>query len=276
MRRRLWLSLLLLCVSGSLGCSLLRQLLGAFHPPTLSFQRAELADVTLTGLTVNLHFDLHNDNPIGLRIANLAYNFAVENHPFFAGRPPNGLNLRADAVSPLTFPAHVEFRDLAPTVETFLTKDVAHYTASGQVGLDTPVGLINLPINHAGVFDVPKLPAVALQQPTLNSLSMQGAHLTIPVEITNRNGFALPFSGLTSQVTLSGAPVATPALPAQSNLAAHERRVVNLGVDVNFFQAGTGVLRALQSRTVDVGYAGNLNVAGYGVPLAFRQTFNLR
>ena len=276
MRRRLGLSLVLLCCSGMLGCSLLRQLLGAFHPPTLTFKRADLLDASLTGITVNLHFDLHNDNPVGLRIAQLAYNFAVEDHPLFAGRPPTGLNIRPDAVSELVFPAHVEFKDLAPTIETFLQKDVARYTASGQVGLDSPVGLISLPISHSGQFDVPKLPSVALQQPTLNNLSMQGAHLTIPVEITNRSSFPLPFSGLTSQVTLSGAAVAAPSLPAQSNLAAHERRVVNLGVDVNFYQAGTGVLRALQNRQVDVGYAGNLNVAGYGVPLNFRQNFNLR
>jgi LEA14-like dessication related protein len=277
MRRLVYLAVLVLYVQGTLGCSLIRTLCGSFHQPVVAFQRMELLDVSLTGITVNLHFTVKNDNPVGLKLASLSYNFAVENHPFISGKPQNGLNIPADGIGNLAFPAHVEFKDLAATVETFLHKDVAAYTASGQVGLDTPIGIVNLPISHSGTFDVPKVPAVSIESPTLNNISFSGAHLTLPIAIDNgRNFFPIPLGGLSSSVTVGGAQAFAPSIPAQSALAAREKRVVNLGVDVNFAQAGMAVANAIRSHRADIGLTGNLNVGGLNVPVNFRQTFMLR
>lgn len=277
MRRLVYLAVGLLYLNGILGCSLLRTVCGSFHQPTLTFDHLELLDVSLTGATLNLHFNLKNDNPIGLKLASLSYNFAVENHPFFSGKPPNGLNVRADGVTPLAFPAHVEFKDLAATIQTFLNKDTAAYTASGSVGVDTPVGVVTLPISHSGTFDVPKVPAVSIQQPTLNNISFSGAHLTVPIQIDNaRNFFPIPLGGLSSNITIGGAPAFAPGIPPQSPLAPREKRVVNLGVDVNFAQAGLAVANAIRNRRADIGLNGNLSVGGLNVPVNFRQTFNLR
>lgn len=277
MRRLVYVFVGILYLQGILGCSLLQTLCGSFHQPTLTFDRLELLDVSLTGATLNLHFNLHNDNPVGLKLASLSYNFAVENHPFFSGKPANGLQVRADGVTPLAFPAHVEFKYLAATIQTFLTKDVASYTASGSIGVSTPVGVVTLPLSKSGTFTVPKIPAVSVQAPTLNNISFTGAHLTLPVQIDNgRNFFPIPLGGLSTAVTINGAPAFAPSIPGQSPLGAHEKRVVNLGVDVNFAQAGMAVANALRNRRADIGLNGNLSVGGMTVPVSFRQSFNLR
>src|SRR4051812_21272761 len=145
MRRLVYLAVLVLYSSGTLGCSLIRSFCGSFHQPSLSFDRAEILDVSLTGVTVNLHFNLKNDNPVGVKLARLSYAFAVEGHNLAAGSPRKGLQIGADSTSNLAFPTHVEFKELAATIETFLQKDVASYTASGSIGLDTPVGIVDLP-----------------------------------------------------------------------------------------------------------------------------------
>jgi LEA14-like dessication related protein len=225
---------------------------------------------------VNLHFLLKNNNPVGVKLASLAYSFAVENHPFVSGHPPTGLQIRADGVSDLSFPAHVEFRDLAATLEVFLQKNTASYTASGSVGVDTPIGVVTFPLSHSGTFDVPKIPAISIQAPTLNNISFSGAHLTLPIALNNRNSFPLPFAGMSTQVTVAGAQVVAPSIPAQSALAAHEQRVVNLGVDINFASAGLAVANALRTKRADIGLRGNINVGGLSLPVNLNQTVNFR
>jgi hypothetical protein len=56
----------------------------------------------------------------------------------------------------------VKFADVAPVLETFLTKDKASYRAEGSIGLKTPLGVIPIPLKQEGTFPIPKLPQVAL------------------------------------------------------------------------------------------------------------------
>ncbi len=276
MRLRSILLAALLLLGGSSGCALFNSLCGSFHQPELKFDRAELLNWSLSGLTVNLHWNLHNDNPVGLELASLSYAFSVENHQVVAGHPQNGFNIAANGVSPLAFPASVNFKDLAQTIEVFLTKDVAHYTASGSIGVKTPVGVITLPLSYSNQFPVPKVPEVRLMNPVINSINIQGAHLTLPLQVHNKNTFPLPFNGLSGGLTLSGANVASSQIGGMNAMAPNEQRVVNLGVDVNFFQSGMSLANAINSRSVDVAYHGNLNVAGVNVPINISQRVNLK
>jgi LEA14-like dessication related protein len=276
MRRLVYLAITLLFASGTLSCASLGNLCGGFHKPELTFNRVELLDVSLTGITVNVHFNLKNDNPVGVKIASLAYNFEVENRPVVSGHPPNGYEVKPNATVDLAFPAHVNFQDLAATVQVFLQKDVARYSASGSLGVNTPVGVVTFPLSHSGTFDVPKAPDVQINPPTLNSVTLSSAHLTVPILVHNKNGFPLPFGGLSTQVTVGGAPALAPSIPQQSALAPRESRVVNLGVDVNFVQAGMAVANAIRSRQADVGLRGNLNVGGLNVPVDVHKVFQFR
>ncbi|MBS2028620.1 MAG: LEA type 2 family protein [Deltaproteobacteria bacterium] len=258
-------------MSGTLGCSLIRSFCGGFHAPELSFNRVDLQDISLTGITVNVHFNLKNDNPVGIRIAQLAYDFRVNNHPFLAGHPPNGLTINPDTISDLSFPAHVEFRDLAATIEEFLHQDTANYTASGNIGVQTPIGVLTFPLSHSGSFPVPKLPDIQIQQPTLNNITLSSAHLTVPIALHNKNGFSIPFGGLSTQVFIGGAPAIAPTIPNQSALAPNETRVVPLGVDVNFMQAGMAVANAIRNRQANVQLRGTANIGGLQVPINLNQ-----
>lgn len=258
------------------GCAFLKNLLGAFKQPTLSFSRAELLDVALSGATVNLHWNLKNENPVAIKLASLAYDFQVEGHPFVSGKPPNGLQVKANGNSFLSFPAHVEFKDLAQTIQVFLQKDVAAYTAKGQVGLQTPIGVVTLPMQYSGSFDVPKLPGVSPGAPSLKRLDLSGAAIAMPLVVTNKNRFGLPFNGLSGAVQLSGAKVGSTSIGAMNELGAGETRTVEVGIDVGFMQAGMAVMNAIQSRNVRIKYDGKLDVAGFAVPINFDQNFALK
>lgn len=272
---RTWLLGAVLTV-GLSGCAFLSSLFGSFHEPTLRFDRAELRDLSLGGVTIDLHWILKNDNPIGVTLSSLSYAFAVENHPLVSGQPRNGVTVKANGASALEFPATVQFAALAATLETFLTKDKASYQASGSVGVNTPIGIINLPLSYASTFDVPKLPDIRPSAPQLNSISLTGAHLTFPLLVHNKNSFALPFNGLSGALQLGGSSVAASNIPASSALASGEQRTVNIGIDVNFLQSGMALYNAISNKAVDLSYKGSLNVAGINVPISVSQRFNLR
>src|SRR4051812_16136367 len=110
--RRLWPLLLILGIGTLSGCAFLQNLFAsAFQKPTLQFRNANLADVGLLGLTLNLNFALNNPNPIALSLAEVDYALFVEGRQVVAGKPPNGLNIPANQTANLVFPAQIQFAD---------------------------------------------------------------------------------------------------------------------------------------------------------------------
>jgi LEA14-like dessication related protein len=220
------------------GCAELKKTLkNAFQFPTLTFKNASLADVSLESATVNLAFQLKNPNPIGLSVASVSYSFFVEGKQVVAGHPPDGLTIPSSGSRELVFPANVKFADVAPVVETFLTKETASYRAEGSIGLKTPIGTIPIPLKQEGTFPVPKLPQVALQPPRLKDVTLTSATLELPLVVTNPNDFGLPVNGISGAVTVSGAKVGTVSSPDFGYIAPHAQQPVNLPVTVNFVQA---------------------------------------
>ena len=253
------------------GCASLNQLLaGAFQRPRLSFKRADLANASLSGATVNLVYDVENPNPVALSLAQVSYALFVEGKQVVSGTPPDGLRLKASGGSELVFPASVKFADLVPAVSTLFTKEQAAYKAQGSVGIKTPLGVLAFPLAHEGSFPVPKLPQVTLATPRIKSLGLTGATVEFPLTITNRNGFALPINGLTGALNIAGNNVGTLATGDLGSFAANAERQVTLPLTINFARAASAAA-ALRSGSAQVGFTGQVLSGGAGVPLSFSQ-----
>lgn len=273
MRRLLWVLPLFLALS---GCAALSKFFkNAFKQPQLVFRTAELQDANLSSATVNLIFDLKNPNSIGLNLASIDYDFQVEGKQVVAGRPPNGLSVKPNGSTALVFPANVKFQDIAPVVETFLTKDFANYKASGHIGIKTPIGVIQLPISKEGQFEVPKVPAVAFQQPRIASLSISGAQLEFPVTITNRNSYVLPINQVAGGLLISGAQVGTLATGDLGGLQGKAAKQVTLPVSVNFASA-LSAANAIRQGQANIAWNGAVTSGGISVPIKLQQNLTFR
>jgi LEA14-like dessication related protein len=225
------------------SCATLQQLLAAsVQKPTLTFKSATLADVSLGSATVNLNFRLDNPNPFGLSLASVQYQLLVEGHQVVAGQPPNGLSIPPSGSADVVFPANVKFADVSPVVETFLTKDVASYTARGTLGVETPIGIVTLPVEQSGTFPVPKLPTVALQQPRLSQVTFTSATLELPLVVTNRNDFPIPISGVSGAVSVGGARVGTVSSRDFGSIGPRATLPVTLPVRLDFAQAASAAM----------------------------------
>lgn len=253
------------------ACASLNRVLEAgqalFEKPTLSFQRANVRDISLEGAALDLVFQMTNPNDVGLDLASVAYNLEVEGKKVVSGAPEAGLKIPAKGSSELTFPAKIKFLDLAQTIEAVLTKEESSYKASGEVGVNTPIGVIALPLATEGRMKNPRLPKLSLQVPRVSNLSFSGARLTLPIKIDNPNAFALPVAGITGAISVAGTAIGNATAGSGATIAAGQAGTVELGVDLSFLSVGTAVATAIRNGGGDVGIDGALAVGGLRLPV---------
>ena len=144
--------ILVAVIAGLSGCAYLADFLkgaqgaGLFNQPTFTFKTANLEHITLGGLDLDTVWELNNPNNVGISLASIDYALFIEDKQVVAGQPQNGLQIGANGASNLHFPANIKFQDVAQVVETFLTKDRAKWKAEGSIGVQTPIGVIKLPM----------------------------------------------------------------------------------------------------------------------------------
>jgi LEA14-like dessication related protein len=258
----------LVLLAAAAGCS--------FQKPTLRFKHAAVQQTDLEGTTLQVVYSFHNPNPLGLNVAEVSYALEVDGHRVISGKPPHGLNLRSRASTDLVFPARVRFAELAPLIETFLTRDTARYKASGSIGIQTPLGVLRFPLSYENTFSVPKVPAFAFLTPRVQNLSFSGARIVFPLRVTNRNGFPLPVGGFSANVWISGSQVGTASAELPDLLTAGEARTVELPLDVNFMRTGVAIANAIRGGNATVRIDGALRSGAASVPIRLEQNLSFR
>lgn len=249
------------------GCAFLQNAFkNVFEKPSFKFKTANLADASLSGMTVDLVYTLDNPNDFGLSLADVDYKLFVEDKQVVAGQPKDGLTLKAKGESDLTFPAGIKFKDLSPVLQTFLNQDTAKYRAEGSIGVKTPVGVIRFPLSKSGVFEIPKVPQLAIESPRISSLTFTGAKMDLPIVLKNRNSFPLPLANLTGNVLVGGARVGALSSENLGILAPGESRTVNLPVTIQFASA-LSAANAIRSGKGNVALQGQLHSGGEALPI---------
>lgn len=268
---------LLLCLPFVCGCSLFGQLAGAaFERPTLTFKEAHIDKIDFDGADVSFLYQVENKNSRSLNLAQADYKLEVEGHPVASGKPPQGLQIAGNGISNVAFPARVVWKELAPALEALFTQDAVKYKASGTLGLNTPIGVIPFPLEHDGSLSTPKLPAFELQSPKINSLTLSGARLALPLKIGNKNSFPLPLGQILGSIEIAGEKVGRMSLPAQGMVDSNQEKVIEIPLDISFFSSGLAVASAIRSGSALVKIDGTLSAAGASLPLHVAQTVTLR
>jgi len=264
---------LLLLLPLFLGCSLLRQAgSSAFERPTLSFKEARLPEIDFKGAELDLVFLVTNPNPVGLDLTRASYNLEVEGHKVASGTPKNGLKIPGGGTTEVTFPAKLQWNEIAPALEAVFAMDQVRYKASGELG----VGPVTLPLQHEGTFAAPKMPKIDVGSLQITSISLTGARLSLPLKIANMNGFPLPLGGILGTVDIAGATVGRIALPEAAPVPAKGESTVTLPLNVSFLQSGAAAAQAIRSGVAEVKIDAILNAAGASIPVKVARTVELQ
>ena len=193
--RRLALATLLVALA---GCASIRSLLGGgFERPTFTYESWSADQLDLDGVTIALHYRLENPNDFGLDLKRLGYRLEVEGRQIVAGDLPAGVQIRAKGATPVPIPVRLRWRDVPGFVELFLARAEVAYRVSGNVGIGSPIGIIDLPFDHRDRVALPRPPSVGIEGITVRDSSLSSLSLDLKVRIENRNAFPLPVGGLT-------------------------------------------------------------------------------
>ncbi|HWE27129.1 MAG TPA: LEA type 2 family protein [Polyangia bacterium] len=242
------------------GCDLL------FSKPTVTVERVDLTAISFTGISANIVFKIENHNAIGIDLAKLVYQLTVDNHPFVQGAANNPLHVPAAGVGQLTLPVSFKFIELAEALASIFHKREVPYTIATQLGFGTPLGVLTVPIAHAGTLPVPQLPSIAINDAAVGGVNLSGASLSVTIGVHNNNSFALPVGALRYALAVNGAPILS-ASTAPTQLAAGGTLPLTVSAHVDFVRVGLGILRAIQSRSATIALDGDFDLLGYAMPV---------
>jgi LEA14-like dessication related protein len=270
--KRSLLVLLALSLLTLTGCATLKKL---FKRPRVTFKTARLANASLSDATVDVVYQVDNPNAFGLSLAKVDYAFFVEGKQVVAGSPHKGLELKPRGSSELVFPANVKFADIVPVVQTFLNKDAATFRVQGSLGIETPVGVISFPLEQEGTFEIPKIPNVQFDAPRISSISLTGATVEFPLNITNRNSFPLPIARIAGDLKVAGASVGNLTTPDLGMLDGKGTRQVTLPLTINFARAASAAT-ALRGGNAQVTWNANVTSGSQNLPLNIGQLLQFK
>lgn len=254
------------------GCAYLQQFLKtAFREPTFTFKNMLLNDVSLGGLNLDTLWDLNNPNNVAISLATVDYALFVEDKQVVAGHPENGLQLAANGSSELHFPANIKFQDVAAVVQTFLTKDFASWRAEGSIGVQTPIGVLKLPLAKEGQFEVPKLPAIVFGNPRVTNITLTGATVEFPLTVTNKNTYALPIAGVTGNLAVAGSNVGTLSTGDLGAMDGKGAKQVSLPLTINFLSAAGAVVSAVRGGNAQVSFNAQVQSGPQTLPIKVDQ-----
>ena len=248
----------------------------AFTRPSLAFKSASIHDTDLEGTTLDVTWEVKNANSVGVTIDEIKYELDVEDHRIIAGEPPKGLSIAANGTSELVFPARFYFSQVAPLVQVFLTQDTAKYRVAGELGVNTPVGMLRLPLAYESTFPIPKLPQFDFEAPRIESPSLTGVKLVVPLRVTNNNAFSVPLGALQATLSIDGAHLATTSAPLPKHLGPHESATVEIPVEIDFLKSGATVANALKSRKAALKLDGELKLSQTSIPIRVEKNVSFR
>jgi len=249
------------------GCAGLGELAGAaFEKPRLSFRGVAVEGLDLEGATLDFDFRIENPNPYGVRLARVAFGLDVEGQRVTRGEVAGGLEVPANGAAPVRFAARLRYADVPRFVELVRTRDRVAYALRGAVGVDTPLGVVELPLSHDGEVVLPRLPTLQLAGISARVVSLTELELQVTLGIGNPNAFPIPAGALGYAVQVGADVVARADRARLDGVPASGAGRVVLPVRLSLLGVGRAAATALRGEGADVRLTGTATFGPLRVP----------
>ena len=250
------------------GCAAVGQLArSAFQKPTLTFKAVTVESLDFDGATLALDFTLRNPNGFGLRLASVQTWLQLDGRVVTRGQVPGGLTIPAAGEAPLRFTARLPFAEVPHLLELVGRGGQVAYTVGGLVAVNTPVGVVELPAQHAGHVDLPRLPAFRLGGAKVRLASLTEVELELTILVANQNPFPLPEGELRYALALGGEVVATTDGEALDGVAARSEGRITIPVRLSLLGAGRALSAVVRGGSAEVKLTGEAKLGAMPVPL---------
>lgn len=250
------------------GCAAMGDLAkAAVKTPTLTYRSAEVTALDFDGATLAFDFRLQNPNPFGLELGRVAYWLQLEEKVVVRGQVPGGVAIPAQGEVPVRFTARLPFAEVPHLVELVAKGGQVAYKVGGQVDVETPIGVLEVPASHSGHVDLPVLPAFRFGGARVRLASLGEVDVELTVFVDNRNPFPLPEGELRYQLALGGEVVATVDGEALAGVPAGKEGRVVIPVRLSLQEAGRALGTVLRGGSADVRVSGEAKLGALPAPV---------
>jgi hypothetical protein len=181
-----------------------------------------------------------------------------------------GLDIPANGTVPVTFPVHFRFADVPAFAKLLASREAVSYRLTGNAGIQTPLGVLDVPLSFSDRMPLPRLPGFSLAGLEVRSVSFTDALLEVKLRIANPNRFPLPSGRLSYGLDVAGTEVARTDGRGVGAVLGGEATVVSIPIKLSLAGAGRAVSAVVQGGPVDVALRGEASFGGIPIPLDLR------
>jgi hypothetical protein len=245
--------------------------------PEVHFDELKVDDIDFQKLEARFVLDVTNPYPVELDLAETSWKLGLAGSPFLDGTNEKGTLISASETSKVRIPFTMRWTDAFAVVSQARASDTLPYTLDADLGFDSPVGRVDVPLHREGdmpALHAPKLSLKGLRVAGLD-LGRQTATIEVDLGLDSDQPSALTFEAFQYGLKLAGHDVASGT--AQVG-AVQDNKTVTLPADIRLVALGEAVVDALtQKKPVKVRLTGDASVGTpFGVvPFDFDESADL-
>jgi len=251
------------------------------YTPKVRFDRVDLGKADWSGVDAEFVLAVDNPNPVGVNLARWSWDLDVAGRDFLEGTDSDGAELEARGESRLAIPARLVFKDLIATAQAARGQAEVPFAVSGDLGFNTPLGVVSVPWKDDGTLPVLQKPKVRVQALRVDKLDLLGGRVDLALDlgVSHQGGGALDLNDVDWTLSLGGTSVADGTAPALASVAAGQEQTVTLPVGLKVVQLGSSVISALKNKTdLPVAFAADASVGTPlgALPLSIRESTTVK
>lgn len=239
-----------------------------------SLQRPAIRDVhmRITGLDwqgVSLAFDVAVDNPypIALNSPKITYALDLEEHEFAKSEAPISTDIPARSVGKATLPIRLDYVEVWKSVAALAEAPEVRYRLRAEILLAAMGQSHEVPIKHEGTVPVLRMPTFTPGKVSFTDVSLSGAAVELPIQVSNPNIFALDLRELGWELSLGEAQVGSLSATSLEPIAARGTGTIMLTGRITAGGALRRVMAGSGLGPIKLGHTGAIQTPYGAVPI---------
>lgn len=214
--------------------------------PTVSITGMNVTGLSLHAVEITADVEIENPNNIGIDLASYNYALDINELNFLSGNEDRETKIGAQQSSSVKIPLQLNYSELLQTIESLRNESESEFNFAAEFGFDLPIiGRVSVPVQHSGKIPVVKRPSISLNNFSVDKLSLNGADLSIELNVENPNSFQLQMTRLAYNLQINGLESISGLMTEEINLAEGSSKNIKLPVSISFLNAGMSAYRIL-------------------------------
>ena len=235
------------------SCSTLKNI---FNEPKVSFDKAEISDISFQDITLDFSFIVDNPNSVGVEMAGYSYDLQIEGNSLIRGDTNEALRIEANDKSRIRLPLTLTYSDLYSMFSDIKGKDQISYKIVNVFTFDLPVfGKASFPVEHEGTFPAVKLPEIAIDRLSMKSLNPFKSELELVLRVRNRNTFSLSLDSIDYNFIVNSVTWGKGLSRSTADFRENGENYITLPVEINPAEIGMELIKsALSGRKLNMDF----------------------